>query len=351
MIDHSRVHPSSGSELVISRREILKKAALGAAAATAGASLAVKPAEADAIEMRFGSDSPIGAPHSKSAVVMKQLVEAQTNGRVKVTIFPDGQLGDNGAMLNSIKTGSLDAVLVDVAHLSVAVPEVDVFNLPFLFKDIEHDIGFINSPEGMRIWPKINNAFACKVLAWAVDGSSDFLVKKRPVRTPADVVGLRFGLGSSKVQRDSILALGGIPTVLEFHELYTALETGLIDAVWRNPTDIVQFKLYQVTKYLTLSHHLAQPNALVVSNRFMATLGPEDQSVVRAAAKFAAEAQIKLVNVTEAANTALLQKYGIELIPLKDRKPFVDKMEPVYKETAARIGAELIEQARAFNAS
>jgi TRAP-type transport system periplasmic protein len=95
----------------------------------AGAFGIIGRAAAAPVTMRFGSDSPIDAAHTKSAVVFKDQVERGTDGRVQVTIFPDGQLGSNGPMTNSVKAGTLDAVVTDVTYISTAVPETDVFNL------------------------------------------------------------------------------------------------------------------------------------------------------------------------------------------------------------------------------
>jgi tripartite ATP-independent transporter DctP family solute receptor len=334
----------------ISRRDALKDAALGMAA-IAGGVLPAGAAKADTVTMSYGSDSPISAPHTKSALVMKQLIEARTSGRIQVAIFPDSQLGEAGPMLNSIKAGSLDAVSIDVGHLSIAAPELDVCNLPFLFKSGEQAVAFLNSPTGLKLWPKIKEAFACEVLGWAQDGSSDFLTSKRAIRTPADVAGLKFGLGASKVQRDFILALGGIPSGLENHAYYTALQTGLIDALTRSPMDILSFRFYQVTKYLSLTRHVSPPNALVVSNKFMAKLSPRDREIVRAAAKPAVDAQMTAALNAEKTALAFLQKHGIQIIQLENLKAFADKMEVVYMEEAPRIGADIIEAARKFVAA
>jgi TRAP-type C4-dicarboxylate transport system substrate-binding protein len=189
-------------------------------------------------------------------------------------------------------------------------------------------------------------------LGWAADGSSDFLNNKRQIRTPADVVGLRVGLSTpSRVQRDFILALGAIPTVMQTHALYTALQTRLVDAVARNPVDIVQFRLHQVTKYLSLTRHLSQPVGTVVSKKFMAKLSAQDREIVRAAAKPAVEAHAAASLNAEKTSLAFLQEHGIQITPIENLKAFADKMEVVYSEQADRIGADIIEAARKFAAT
>ncbi len=335
----------------ITRRSALKGGlalGVGLAAGTLGI---IGRASAAAVTMRFGSDSPIGAPHTKSALVMKELIESRTSGRVQVAIFPDAQLGNNGAMLNSVKTGSLDAVVTDAGHISVAVPEVEVFNLPFLFKDIAQVLRFADGPVGARLRPKINQAFGCEVLGFSTDGSADMFNDKRPIRTPADFAGLKIGVSPSKIQRDTILAFGGIPTVVDFTAMYTALQTGLIDGLQMNPNDIIAVKLYQVTKYMTLTNQRHTATMLIVSKRFMDKLSPEDQEIVRAAGKPAVDAQVEEILKSEKTALTVLQERGMQIFSMEDPKAFSDKMEVVYKDAADTIGGDFVEQARKFAAN
>jgi tripartite ATP-independent transporter DctP family solute receptor len=334
----------------ISRRDALKGVALGAGL-TAGTFGIIGKASAAPVTMRFGSDSPMGAPHTKSALVLKELVESRTSGRVQVTVFPDGQLGGNGPMMNSVKTGSLDAVVADMSHVSAAVPETDVFNLPFLYKDVEQVLRFANGPVGTRLTPKINEAFGCEVLGFATDGSRNLSNSKHPIRSPADIVGLKMGLGASKIQRDTILAFGGIPTVVELTAVYTALQTGLVDGTDKTLADMIELKLYQVTKYMTVTNHFSLVNLLIVSKKFLDKLSPQDREIVRAAGQPAVDAQVDATLKGEKTAIAFLQEKGIQVIPMENPKAFSDKMGAVYKEAASRIGADLIEQARKFAAA
>jgi TRAP-type transport system periplasmic protein len=328
------------------RRNALKGGVTLGAGLAAGTFGIIGKASAAPVTMRFGSDSPIGSPHTKSALVLKELVESGTSGRVQVTVFPDGQLGGNGLMTNSVKSGTLDAVVTSISYISAAVPETDVFNLPFLYKDTEQVLRFANGPVGARLKPKIDAAFACEMLGYTSDGSRNLWNSKRPIRTPADIAGLKIGLGPSKIQRDTILAFGGIPTVLELTALYTSLQTGLIDGSDKTTTDMIELKLYQVTKYLTITNHFSIVSVLIVSKKFMDKLSPEDQAIVRAAGQPAVDAQVAEVLKSEKTAIAFLQEKGIQVFSMENPKAFSDKLEFVYKEAADRIGADLIEQVR-----
>jgi TRAP-type transport system periplasmic protein len=342
-----RIKVAKRADRAITRRHALK----GGLALGAGLAPFVISGRASAapVTMRFGSDSPIGAAHTKSAVVLKDFVESHTSGRVEVMIFPDGQLGSNGPMTNSVKAGTLDAVVTDVTYISTAVPEADVFNLPFLYTDTLQVLRFAGSAVGEKLKPKISEAFACEVLGFATDGSRNLWNSKHPIKTPADIAGLKMGVQPSKIQRDTILAFGGIPTVVAFNQLYTALQTGLIDGSDKAFADMIELKFYQVTKYLTLTSHYSIVNVLIVSKKFMDKLTPQEQEVVRAAGKPAVDAQVEEILTGEKAALAFLQEKGLQVFKMENPKAFSEKMEAVYKEAADRIGAELVAQARSFS--
>jgi len=131
-----------------------------------------------------------------------------------------------------------------------------------------------------------------------------------------------------------------------FDQLYSALQTGLVDGSDKAFADMIEIKFYQVTKYLTLTRHYSIVNVLIVSKKLMDKLTPEDREVVRAAGKPAVDAQVAEILNGEKAAIAFLQEKGIQIFEMEDPKAFSAKMEAVYKEAADRIGADLIEQAR-----
>ena len=330
----------------LTRRSTIKGGlALGAGLAV-GTFGIIGRASAAAVTMRFGSDSPIGAPHTKSALVMKELVESRTSGRVQVTIFPDAQLGSNGAMTNSIKSGGLDAVVTAVSIISPAVPEIDVFSLPFLYQDAVEALRVANGPFGAKMAPKVNEAFDCEVVGFTTDGVTELYTKARPVKKPEDMVGLKVGVSTSKIQRDSILAFGGIPTVLDITANYTSLQTGLINATTKSRPDVIELKLYQVTKYLTLANLYSMPNLLIVSRKFLDKLTSQDREVVREAGLAACEAQKDAVLASGQTALGFLADHGIQTVEIENLQAFRDKVSAVYRETGDRIGADIVAEAR-----
>jgi tripartite ATP-independent transporter DctP family solute receptor len=327
-----------------SRRDALRGAMLGAMATAAG----IGAVEAQTVTLRVGSDVPIDAPHSMSAVKLKESVERLTNGRIKVEIFPNSQLGDSTAMTTSVKSGTLDAVMTAASNLALAVPAADVFNLPFLFKDGLQALRAANGPMGEALRPKLEAAFNCEVIGFATDGSRNLWDNKRPIRKPEDLQGLKMrGVAASKILRDTYLALGAIPTPLAFPETYTGLQTGVIDGGDMPPLDMLAFKLYQVTKYLTLSRQTSPAVIFIASKKLMDRLSPADRQIVRDSGKFASQEHVKVVVAKEEAAVQELKDRGMQVFELENRDAFVAKVQPVLAEATSRIGSDIMELARA----
>jgi tripartite ATP-independent transporter DctP family solute receptor len=280
-------------------------------------------------------------------VKLKDEVEAKTNGRIRLTIFPDAQLGSNDAMMNAVKAGTLDGMISDVGTLTPAVPEMDIFSLPFLFSDTAQALRAANGAIGAKLKPKLEQAFSCEVLGWGTDGARNMWNSRRPIRTPEDLRGLKMRVQQSAIQKDTYAAFGALPTPIAFGELYTALQTGVVDGADPSVVDMLSLKFYQVTKYLTLTRHFNIINVVVVSRRFISKLSQEDQDIIRQAGKNGADAEAKATLAAEATGLTELEHKGIQVFQMTDPKAFVAKVETIYTADADKVGgASFIVEAR-----
>jgi len=184
------------------------------------------------------------------------------------------------------------------------------------------------------------------VVGYTTDGVAEAYCKKRPIRKPADMAGLKFGVSTSKIQRDTVLAFDAIPTVMDITANYTSLQTGVIDSTIKNRPDVIELKMYQVVKYLTLAKFYSMPNMLFVSKKFLDKLTPADQDVVRAAGKPSCDAQTKAIIDAEEAALGFLTAHGIKTVEVENLQAFRDKVGGVYKDAGDRIGADLVNEAR-----
>jgi TRAP-type transport system periplasmic protein len=339
----------------VSRRATLRVvSSIGATVLCAGIAfvssdlLGVRLAQAQQVTMKVGHDSGTDFPYQAGAEYFKKEVEDKTQGRVKVEIFPNAQLGDEGTMVAGLKIGSVDAVYTSTAPVSEFVQEIDIFNLPFLFKDFDHSLRVANGPVGDALKAKIDPLIGGVVAGWGSIGERDMWNSKHPIKSLADLKGLKMRTQQSAIQKDTYAALGAQPTPMPFSELFTALQTGVVDGADNGPIDILSEKFYEVTKYLTLTNHFIVIVPMLVSDKALAKLTPEDKAVVLAAAKESTRVMSEEAKKQNQGAIDKLKGLGLQVFTLgdADRKAFVDSIQNVYTSNADKLGGEaLIKQA------
>ena len=334
----------------ISRRELLKYGVVaGAGFATADllAACGGSGSTASTITMKLGTDSPIDAAHSAAMVTMKNEIESKTGGRIKCVVYPDAQLGDSATMLNGVKAGTLDATITDMAYPATAVPECGVFSLPFLFKDGAQALRACNGATGAVLKPKIQQAFACEVVGWGSDGSRNMWNKKRAIATPADVKGLKMRTQPIAIQQDTYSAFGALPTPMALTELYTALQTGVVDGGDNGPVDFVAFKFYETgVKFMTLTRHQNTITLVVVSNKFMSKLSSQDQDIVRQAGVKGGADNASATFSQESSALDTIKSKGISVTEMADQSAFVTIAKTIYPKWVDKVGGSaFVEQA------
>ncbi|RVA16497.1 TRAP transporter substrate-binding protein, partial [Mesorhizobium sp. M7D.F.Ca.US.004.03.1.1] len=251
----------------LSRRAALKCGLATSFVATFGGVGFLRGAAAAApIEIRLGSDSPADDTHSRGMVQFGNELTKRSDGRIQVTFFPDAQLGGNEIMINSVKVGALDGVMSNLGVLSAAVPQIEVLELPFLFDDTPHAVRALNGALGDSLKPDIEKGFNCRVVGWGTDGTRLMWNKVRPIRKPEDLAGLKMRVQASRTHQDTYAALGALPTVVPFSELYAALQTGVVDGADVGVVDLLSLKFYQVTKYVSFTKHVSILDAMLISN-------------------------------------------------------------------------------------
>lgn len=293
------------------------------------------------VVLKLGHGSAPGpAPLSQAAEAFKKEVEAKSEGRIKVQIYPASQLGEEMTMMNGLKIGVVDATWISTAPMSAAVPEIDLLSLPFLFKSVDHAIHAADGPLGEFFEPKIEAAVGAKVGCWSSLGERDMWNSKHAIRSLEDLKGLKMRTQQSAIQIDTYTALGAEPSPMAYGELYTALQTGVVDGADNGPVDLQEDHFYQVTKYVTLTKHVYVLLPLLISTKFLDQLSADDQSLVLNAAK---QACVVVTSVSNKLNQDYIDKLkgeGLEFIdfPEENRKAFFDKVHGVYDKNADRVG-------------
>ena len=264
---------------------------------------------------------------------MGKLLSEQTGGKLGVKVFPNGALGSEKDTIEQLKIGGLDMMRINVAPLNNVVPETIVPALPFLFRSEEHMHTVLDGPIGDEILAAME-AQGLVGLAFYDSGARSFYTATKPIKSLADVKGMKIRVQQSDLFVAMVEALGANPTPMPFGEVYTALKTGIVDAAENNFPSYESSRHFEAAKYYTLTEHSMAPEVLVFSKVIWDTLTPEDQAMMRKAAKDSVPYMRELWDEREAASEATVKAGGAEILPLEDRQAWVDAMQPVYAKFA-----------------
>ncbi|MBK6864942.1 MAG: TRAP transporter substrate-binding protein [Ideonella sp.] len=279
---------------------------------------------------------PQGYPTVVAVENMGKKLDAATGGRIKIQMFPGSVLGGEKEMIEQTQVGAINILRTSLGPVGPVVPEVNVFNMPFVFRDPAHMRAVIDGPIGQELLDKISASSARLVgLAW-MDGGARSLYTKKPVRSMADLKGQKIRMMGNPLFVDTMNAMGGNGISMGYGEVFTALQTGVIDGAENNPPSLYTANHFKAgAKYYTQTNHLIIPEILVMSKVTWDKLAPPDQALVK---KFAREAQLEqrvLWDAAVADYTAKLKADGVEFIVI-DNKPFYEATAPV----RAKYGAQ-----------
>ena len=225
--------------------------------------------------------------------------------------------------------------LASLGIVGPVVPDVNVFNMPFVFRDQDHMRKIIDGEIGQEILDKITNSeFNLVALAW-MDGGTRNLYTKEPVRKIEDLKGMKIRVQGNPLFIDMMNAMGGNGVAMDTGEIFSALQTGVIDGAENNPPTMLEHNHYQSAKYYTLTGHLILPEPVVMSKTTWNKLTPEQQALVKKLAKEAQLEERQLWDAKVAASEEKLKAAGVEFITV-DKKPFFDATADV----RAKYGAE-----------
>lgn len=227
--------------------------------------------------------------HQGMEVFAKEVAEL-SKGKLKVKIFPDGQLGTEREVLELLQIGSIAMTKVSAAAMANFAPEYKVMGVPYLFRDKEHLFNVLEGGIGEEIL-EAGSDYLLRGLCFYDAGSRSFYTKDKPIKTPDDLKGLKIRVMNHQMSVDMVNELGGSATPMAYGELYTALQQGVVDGAENNPPSFVTSGHYEVCKYYSLDEHSSIPDVLVIGTKYWKTLSEEEQAWMKAAAKISVKAQ------------------------------------------------------------
>ena len=302
-------------------------ATLLASVAMAGAAAACE------ITFKASDTHPDGYPTVAAVQEMGRILEEKTGGRLCVEVFHSAQLGEEKDTIEQTRFGVIDMNRVSMAPFNGLIPETAVLSLPYLFRDTAHLHAVLDSEIGQEILDTFT-AQDLIALAYFDPGARSFYNRVKPIKSIEDMKGLKFRVIQSDVFVDMVAALGANATPMPYGEVYSAIETGVIDGAENNFPSYESSGHYEVAKFYTLDQHTMVPEVLVMSKTSFEKLTPEDQAIIRQAAKDTVPFNREKWAEREKASEEKVREAGVEIVADIDKAPFIAAMAPVYAKHA-----------------
>jgi tripartite ATP-independent transporter DctP family solute receptor len=256
-----------------------------------------------------------------------------------VEVFHSKQLGEEAAVIEQVQLGAIDMTRVSISAVSSFVRDLDAFQLPYLYRDADHMWKVLNGPIGDEILKK-HEAFNFVGVGWFESGSRNFYTKK-PVKTVGDLKGMKIRVQQAPLMVGMVEALGAVATPLPYGEVYSALQTGVVDGAENNWPSYLTTSHFEVAKYWISDEHTRVPEITVASKKVFDKLSKEDRAIVLKAMKDAQPYQYKLwVDFEKVAEKAVRDKGSvITAVSPQEKQKFMDAMKPVYAKQSPEIMA------------
>jgi tripartite ATP-independent transporter DctP family solute receptor len=311
------------------RRDFIKvSTALGAAALAP-----VSRASAQTRAVFKASDvQPPGYPTVAATENLGKKLSAATDGRLSVQMYPSMQLGGEKETIEQTQIGAIQLLRVSAGTMGPIVDDINVVNMPFLFKNIAHSEKMMDGPIGQELLDKITASPTANLvgLCWMNSGARSLYNSKHPIKSIEDVKGLKFRVIGNPIFIEMMNALGGNGVAMGYDQVFSALQTGVIDGAENNPPSYVFSNHYTAAKYYSLTEHLVIPEVLVFSKRAWSGLSADDQNLIK---KFAREAQFEERELWKKYEEQAMEKAkaaGCQIVEIADKSPFQNAVKPVW---------------------
>jgi len=284
---------------------------------------------------------PLGYPTVEAVQRMGKKLETQTNGRISIQMYPLMQLGGEKEMIEQAQVGALQIARISVGAMGPVVDDLNVFNLPFIFRDEAHMRKVIDGPIGVELLERVSNSPQSRliVLGW-MDAGTRNVYSNKPVTKPADLKGMKIRMMGNPIFVETMNAMGGNGISMGFNELYGALQTGVVDGAENNPPTLLAQNHYTVSKVYSLTGHLIIPEIFVFSKRTWDTLSKEDQALLKKVSREAQVEQRALWDAYVAEAETKLKAAGVQFVQA-DKPAFYKATQPVRDKYGAKYAALL----------
>ncbi len=324
---------------------------VGALLATGGFALVMRRGPADgggqqAKVLKLAHALDPQHPVHLGMVHLKERLEEISGGAMTVEIYPSAVLGGETECIEQLQNGVLAMTKTSTGPMEAFIPEMQLFGLPYLFRDSDHFWAFADSETGRGLLHKgkERNMYG---LCYYDAGSRNFYTKDRQIKTPDDLQGLKIRVMNSPMAIKMVEMMGGSPTPISWGELYSALAQGIVDGAENNPPSFYSNKHYETCKYFSLDGHVVLPDMLLISAPIWDELSPREQEWLQQAADESSVFQRELWAEKSTEALEAVKELGVEVYE-PDKQPFMDKVAPMYDEHVGTPVGDLVEKIRAI---
>ncbi len=268
-------------------------------------------------------------PVHKAMVHMAETLKEKSNGQLEIEIYPSGQLGSEQQCVELLQIGSLAITKVSAAVLESFTNNFQVLGLPYIFTSREQAFKVLDGPIGDELLVS-TEPFNIRGLCFYDAGYRSFYNISKPINHPDDLKGMKIRVMQSQTAMALVRAMGGSPTPIAWGELYTALQSGVVDGAENNPPSLYTSHHYEVCKYYSINEHTMVPDVLIISSVIWNKLNEQERKWLQEAADESVEVQRKLWAESEAESIAEVQKAGVQ-INYPDKAPFIEKVQPIFE--------------------
>ncbi len=290
----------------------------------------------DTIVLKLGHVLDTGHSVHQGMVYMAERLDEYSDGTMRIDIYPSSQLGSERELVELVQIGSLAMTKVSASPLEAFVPAMQVFSIPYVFRDREHYFKALDSEIGKELLASVEVA-RLRGMGYYDSGSRSFYMVDTPVESPADVGGKKIRVMKSQTAVKMIAAMGGSATPISWGELYTALQQGVVDGAENNPPSFYFSGHYEVAKYYALNEHTSVPDMLLMSTHVWDSLSEQQQKWLQMAVDESVTHQRELWRVSTEEALAAVREAGVT-VTYPDKEPF---MAAVQEMKAAYDGTEV----------
>ena len=293
-------------------------------------------AQAKPIVLRLAETHPQDYPTTKGDYEFARLVKERSGGRIQIEVYYGSQLGQEKAVIEQVQFGAIDMTRVSISPVASFVPKLNAFQMPYLYRDEAHMWKVLKGDIGKGLLASLE-PFGFIGLGWFEAGSRNFYNSKRPITKPEELKGLKIRVQESELMMGLVSAFGAVPTPMAYGEVYSALQTGVVDGAENNWPSYFSTSHYEVAKYFCLDEHTRVPEIIIGSKISLGRLSKADQDLIKQAALDAIDYQRAEWAKYEQISIDKVKAGGAQISYIGDKTEWQKLMDPLYKKQSKEI--------------